>query len=278
MKKTLQLVFIAGGLITANIAEVDAQVLKNLQKKVEKKVEDKADDLLRDRKSKQGDAENNVPSENPTGSVNRQGAADAYSFLPGQKVIFENDLSEDALGRMPRYWKTHSTGAVTEVPGVEGKWFKVSNKASYQLDTMLNLPEKFTLEFELLTRSNQAGDLRDMHFGFTKNPSPQGYLYGVSADNTVVSTFLQFYYNSVRNSSNDTKLKNSINVPLDNLGNSVIPVAIEVDGTNMRVFVNKQSVLDAEVLRLESPKHFYFSNGNPRNDAQVYIGKIRIAE
>jgi len=261
--------------IAAPLPYASAQLLKNVQKKLEKKLEkkvdDKTDEILDGKNAPKG-TENNTSS-----STNKMPNA-TYAFVAGKQLIFEYDMSDAPEGRMPQYWTTNSTGVVSTIPGESGKWLKVSNDASYQLDTLLKLPQRFTVEFDLLTRADDAADLRDMHFGFTKNPKPKNYIYGVSNDGTVVSTFLQFYYENIRTTSNDTNIENRFEFPLDNYGNAIIPIAMEIDGEIMRVYVDKQLVFDGEALKVESPKHFYFSNERPRNNAQVYLGRIRIAE
>ncbi|MFC3200131.1 hypothetical protein ACFOET_21095 [Parapedobacter deserti] len=203
-------------------------------------------------------------------------AVHAQPVMSAQHVIFEDNYANDAEGRMPGYWKTHGTGATVTVAGVPGKWLKMNDRTSYQLDTLLELPEKFTLEFELLTRSDNAKDLRDIHFGFTKSPTPKSYIYGVQNDPTIVVTKLQYFYNAVSSTSFDTGVKNRENFPLDDLGNARIPIVVEVNGQQMRVLVNQQAVLDTEALKVESPKHFYISNDNSRNGAQFYFGNFRI--
>src|SRR5690606_41963058 len=77
-------------------------------------------------------------------------------FVGGHVLLFEDSLNYDTPGRMAKYWQTNSTGTVVEISGAPGKWLKLADQASYQLDTLLQLPQKFTLEFDLLTRANEA--------------------------------------------------------------------------------------------------------------------------
>ena len=275
-KKTLCLLLALGGLIVAPQFG-QAQLLKRLQKNLEKHIENKADNVV---DNLLNGKEEEPASESAKTKAGRSGKPAAstgvYDFVPGREVIFEDNMAKDAPGRMPSKWKTHSTGEVVSVEGAAGKWLRLESNASYQLAPLLQLPEKFTLEFDILTRSAEASDLRDILFGFSKNPTPKHYIYG-SSDQTVINTELQFFYNNVATRSNDTGVENRVEFPLDNLGNARIPVAIEVNGTHMRVFVNRQSVLDTEALTLESPKYFFVSNDDTRDGAQAYIGNIRIA-
>ena len=277
MKKNLPGLLLAMGCMIAAPSASQAQLLKRIQQKVEQKLEDAADKTV-DGILDSGNKTAGTPTSGPNQAAAPVREDYVYDFVPGKSVIFEDNMGTDPVGRMPKYWRTHSTGSVATVNGVPGKWLKVEQNASYQLDTLLQLPQRFTLEFEILTRSAAAGDLRDMHFGFSKNPVPKNFIYGTASSELVVSTALDFIYNTVNTSSYDTQVSNRVEFPLDNLGNTRIPVAIEVNGTHMRVFVNQRSVLDAEAVTPESPKYFYFSNENQRDGAQVYIGNIRIAQ
>lgn len=197
-------------------------------------------------------------------------------FTAFSQTIFADDMSGDPEGRMPHYWHTHSVGEVVSIPEEKGKWLKMHTESTYQIDTVLALPPSFTLTFDLLTRSVQPADLRDLYFGFAKIPKTNSYLYGVVKDVTNVSTFLQFFYKKVRTKSNDTGLENVIDFPLENYGNALIPIKIEVDRARMRIYVDEKLVLDADALATDSPKYFFISNRKQRNNASVYFGNVKI--
>lgn len=264
-KAILTLVLIGSIGVTAQ-----AQILRRVQKKVEEKVDQKVDEVLNG-KSGTATASASTPAGLPT-------LSEGAPFVAGSRIIFADDLRQDQEGRMPRYWQTHSTGSIVTVSGEDSKWLKLAPRASYQLDTLLSLPAKFTLEFDLLTRSGDAADIRNLSFGFSKNNTTRGYIYGVSADNTNVTTSLNFYYNTIRTSSNNTGNDSSFEFPLSNFANAKIHVGISVDNDEMQVYLNGAKVLDAVVFSPGVPKHFYISTDNWRKDASVFVSNMRIAE
>lgn len=253
-------------------SDANAQILKKIQKKLEDKAEKKIDEVINEK-----DTDTSVSTTSST-VAGLPSLEDVFSFTPGSRVIFVDDLSQNRTGNMPRYWQTNSTGSVATVAGVEGQWLKLAANASYQLDTLLDLPRKFTLEFDLLTRADNAEDIRNFDFGFSRSNTTRSYIYGVSNDETSMTTSLMFYYDAVSTSSSDTKNDSKLDFPLRNFANARIHVAIAVDGERMQVYLNKSKVLDAIVFNPGTPKHFYISTERWRNNAAVYVGNLRIME
>src|SRR5215831_12442226 len=75
----------------------------------------------------------------------------SYDFVPGDKIIFEDDFGSDRDGEFPAHWKLLSgQGAVNKVAGVpalamtEGNYAKVEPR----IKTSSYLAETFTVEFD----------------------------------------------------------------------------------------------------------------------------------
>lgn len=264
MKKILFLAALIGFSYTSQ-----AQVLKKIQRKLEDKAEKTVDNVLDKKQPK---------SETNSGSVNTSGAIDILTtsepFLGGTQLIFSDDLRNDAVGSMPRYWQTNSTGSVVEISGAAGKWLNLAPQASYQLDTLLQLPSKFTLEFDLLTRASEAKDLRKIEFGFSKNNSTKKFIYGVSKEVSIYQA-LQYYYGNI--STNAGSHSSRLPFPLSNYANAVMHVSMSVDGERLQVYIDQQKVLDAAVIDVNAPKHFFVSTETYRNNAKAFISNLKIA-
>ncbi len=251
-----------------------AQVFKKLQKKLENHAEGKVDEILNGKNKNQNpgpgqNPENSSPLPIPTELVGEP-------FRAGTSLIFEDDINLEQPGHMASNWQTNSTGNVVSVPGAPGQWLQLAKGASYQLDSLLMLPGKFTVEFDLLTRSQTAQDLRDITFGFSKTNSTRNYIYGV-ANETNVATKLMFYYESVRTKSNNNGNESRLEYPLSNYANAIIHVGIEVNDQHMKVFLDDAKILDALIFNPRVPKHFFISTDNSsRNNASVYLSNFNI--
>ena len=75
-----------------------------------------------------------------------------FDFVPGDKILFFDDFSQDFVGDLPSKWNTNGSGAIVKLNKVEGNWFEL--KAGYRLYVIPDineLPEDYTIEFDLLT-------------------------------------------------------------------------------------------------------------------------------
>jgi OmpA-OmpF porin, OOP family len=74
-----------------------------------------------------------------------------YDFVPGDKILYFEDFSKDAIGDMPAEWTTDGSGEVRTINNFPGNWFYFSSIGnSYHLMKNLNLPDNFILEFDII--------------------------------------------------------------------------------------------------------------------------------
>jgi OmpA-OmpF porin, OOP family len=80
-----------------------------------------------------------------------------FDFVPGEKVIFFDDFSQDAVGDFPALWNTNGSGEVVTTNLYDGHWLKF-NQESYSAiwtDKFLNLPDNYTMEFDIIPLADQ---------------------------------------------------------------------------------------------------------------------------
>ena len=73
-----------------------------------------------------------------------------FDFIPGEKVILADDYSQDAVGDFPALWFTNGSGEVVTLEGQEGKWLMLAGRSMAFVDQLLDLPDNFTIQFDLL--------------------------------------------------------------------------------------------------------------------------------
>lgn len=148
-----------------------AQILKrigrNAQRKVEQKIDQKVDKAIDDavdgkpktKKESGKSGAGNDDTSGTEGTINqnsgngKQGTLKSYSkfdFIPGEKILVEEDFSQDAIGDFPGKWNTNSTGELVNVEGKTGKWLSLSKDGVFMPEFITSLPENFTLEFEVM--------------------------------------------------------------------------------------------------------------------------------
>ncbi len=73
-----------------------------------------------------------------------------YDFVPGEKVIFYDDFSQDAVGDFPVLWNTNGSAEVVTTNLFPGKWMKFVMDQCVWTDELLQLPENYTIEYDII--------------------------------------------------------------------------------------------------------------------------------
>lgn len=262
----MKYLFLFAFLFLTNYA--DAQILNKLKKKVEDKVNTAADKII--------DGVGNPGTEPSTsteaGRANR--ASTVFDFVRGDSVFFRDNFAGSSVGSMPAYWKSSGTGELVEFPGEGGKWLLLTEFTTYKLDTLLHLPQNFTVEFDILTRADKASDLNAFSFGFAKDNSVSGY-----EDRLMSRTQLHYHNESIISYAQDLNVYNTQDYPFGHYSNAKMRVSIQVEGARMKVYLNRDKVLDTDMLSAGAPKYFYF-NPSTRldNNAQLAVGNFTFAK
>src|SRR5690606_38864441 len=171
------LIILGIGMPSAN-----AQILKKLQKKAERTVErkleqkteretNKAMDSILDPNEKSTGKENPNNQSTPSGSSSSKNKNNSeevpkssnvsdnlqvyskYDFVPGDKVMFFDDFSQDFVGDFPSKWNTNASGEVVKINNVEGNWFEFKpGYGIYYIPDVNSHPEDYSIEFDIVTQ------------------------------------------------------------------------------------------------------------------------------
>ncbi|MHC1732830.1 MAG: OmpA family protein [Bacteroidales bacterium] len=169
----------------------EAQIKVDLKKKLEQQVNrrlnqkadqaiDKALDTVEDSLTpdkKQGGTTTTGTNNQKTGNGQSQGKSDQagtegtggqpqeslqayskYDFVPGEKVIFYDDFSQDAVGDFPALWNTNGSAEVVTTNLFPGKWMKFVMDECLWTDELLKLPENYTIEFDIIPIGGLEGE------------------------------------------------------------------------------------------------------------------------
>jgi OmpA-OmpF porin, OOP family len=81
-----------------------------------------------------------------------------YDFVPGDKVLFFEDFSQDAVGDFPALWTTNGSGEVKTVNIAAGNWLHMNAAdAVYCLIPETKLPENFIFECDVIAAPREEG-------------------------------------------------------------------------------------------------------------------------
>lgn len=76
-----------------------------------------------------------------------------YDFVPGEKVIFYDDFSQDAIGDFPALWTANAAGEINTLSIANGHWFNLnSTDGNYFYLKNVEFPKNFIVEFDIVPK------------------------------------------------------------------------------------------------------------------------------
>lgn len=121
------------------------------------------------------DSDGDVKIKNPDGTKEKGTSSQTlsftskYDFVPGEKVMAFEDYSNTAIGDFPTRWNTNATAEVVTLNNKEGKWLKISKEGVWYPEFINNLPDNFTLEFDLGVNNDFDGSSFVLNMANLKN-------------------------------------------------------------------------------------------------------------
>lgn len=74
-----------------------------------------------------------------------------YDFVPGDKILYFEDFSQDAIGDFPALWTSNGSGEVKSVNLAGGKWLHLNGEdAVYCYTKNIAFPDNFIIEFDII--------------------------------------------------------------------------------------------------------------------------------
>ena len=109
----------------------------------------------------------------------QQNSLEAYSkydFVPGEKVIFYDDFSQDAIGDFPALWNTNGTAEVVTTNLYPGNWMKFDCRECIWTDALFTLPENYTIEFDIVPiKGNKDNRMSGYQIRFMQANNARGW-------------------------------------------------------------------------------------------------------
>jgi OmpA-OmpF porin, OOP family len=192
MKSLMKLVIVVALLgLTAGNAEcqIKLDLKKKIESKVNQKVNQKADQAIdkgmdaveTDIKGDTKKTDQSQGTLNNTGEKAEDGADKAaadkpvdqeqtqlqvyskYDFIPGEKVIFYEDFSQDAVGDFPALWNTNGSAEVVTTNLYPGNWMRFIMDECVWTDALLTLPENYTIEYDVIPIAGEEKAMKGWH-------------------------------------------------------------------------------------------------------------------
>jgi outer membrane protein OmpA-like peptidoglycan-associated protein len=203
-----------------------------------------------------------------------------FDFIPGEKVIAIEDFSQDAVGDFPAKWNTNASGEIVTIDGRPGKWLQFANNGIFFPEFVKQLPENFTLEFDMIVSDNfsemQSGlkvffpiiTERTLKFDqhFASHPLAAIDIHPTDGNSTTDVWVID--------KSNERILENSLALPWQ--PGLINHISIWKQKTRLRVYVNESKVWDIPKAFLPDLTYSLLF-ATHIFDGTAYAGNLRVA-
>ena len=289
---------------------LSAQVLKKLGKKaqraaertVERRVEQesaKKTDQVLDSILTPGNNEDAIPGENPApgateppaepgkaSSIKVESGLQVYSnydFEPGETLVWYDDFAPDAVGDFPAQWNTNGTGEIVTLSGTDGKWLKLANGSVYVPEFPNDLPENFTLEFDMITKGldRQTSSTARLLIRLEEDQK----LFRSNSYAHVSIPLAQYIDAGIRvqnRFNGETTVNNSLNLDVRNAVLDRAHLAFAINGPRLRLWMNERKLVDLprflEPGVVRGLKFELTQLPGESKDQYLFLANLRIAE
>lgn len=217
-----------------------------------------------------------------------------FDFVPGERVLYAEDFSQDTTGELPLNWNASGKGEVQTIEGKSGKWLRAFENTTYLSGNKKSFGENYTVEFDAM---------------FYFEPKVKGYVLpnwragllssgGIDpADNSflkqpdvVNNTFAHFSFGSYGGAAmvSSEKRRQTFHSDRMELGdmttafNKVIHYSIQVQKTRFRLWMDEKKIFDipraVNTTDTMNQLYFFLEGSNYQEDEiGLFIGNIKIA-
>ncbi|HSD64372.1 MAG TPA: OmpA family protein [Ignavibacteriaceae bacterium] len=184
-------------------------ILKKVQDKVKEKTEKKVEETIdttidnagkkkENQQTPEGQVETEQTNANQEKVVTNTGKEEftsysKFDFIPGEQIIFYDDFSQDNIGDFPALWNTNGSGEVVNTNLYPGNWLQFSSRNAIWTDNLLNLPENYTIEFDVVPIKGEEGSMAGYGFRLMQSINAKSFDYGSVPGKAAFSFYVEYF-------------------------------------------------------------------------------------
>jgi len=213
----------------------------------------------------------------PAGEAHAEAPADPkvwenYDFVPGNKVLFYTDFSEDKVGNFARGLK-YKSGPMEVVERDGVKMLRATDRAEFLIPLGGILPERFTLEFDIIPPLPRDGD-HDMHEMLTFEGGAEVDRGAQSASVVWMPSLAWITGGGQHSPASNVTTPEALRPALRN---HLAHVRILMDGAYFKMYANERRLYNIPELPVKRDSVIRVAL-NAADDQPVYLTSIRVAE
>jgi outer membrane protein OmpA-like peptidoglycan-associated protein len=195
-----------------------------------------------------------------------------YDFVPGSKVLFFTDFSDDKVGNFARGLK-HKSGPVEVVERDGAKVLRATGPSEFLIPVGKRLPDKFTLEIDVIAPQPKDGE-HDPHAMLTFEGSEEETAGAESASVIWMTSVAWIAGGGQESPASNVTLPENLR---EGLRGKVAHVRVLMDGTYFKMYVNERRLYNLPELAFRRDPVIRVAL-NASEDEVVYLTSIRVAE
>lgn len=231
-------------------------------------------------------------TDNASNSSNSIQAYSKYDFVQGEKIIAVEDFQQANIGDFPTRWNTNGSAEVVTLSGQEGKWLQIEQKTTLLPEFIKNLPENFTLEFDLACSQPFSYLTQELFIGFVSMQKPaldfakwstakrgeSGFIFGLHPAYVTSKTQGSANYKII--AASKEIMKNSIvQTQFNHVAKPLVHVAIWRQNDRIRLYLNEEKIWDLPKALAETKLNgmVFYTGGVKTESNKYFISNIRFA-
>ncbi len=256
----------------------------------------KKKDKKKDKKKKSGSNDDSSNNDTKRSSGNSSSKAvkknSKFDFEPGQKQIGFDDFSTTKVGDFPLGWNTNSSAEIVTLDNSDQKWLSITKDGYFQPEFIKDMPNNFTLEFEMFTRY-RSNNILEYQLYLMPSKNAKKDLASQYPENYIRFKWLgcnQEASFSIVEKGETTNSNNGLNIPELSCGvtkdsGKISKFSIWRQDGRLRIYIDENKVLDIpqafdmkqnyNVFKIGA-KYMNYSNGR-KNDDEFMISNVRYA-
>ncbi|MFV0467610.1 MAG: OmpA family protein [Dysgonomonas sp.] len=251
------------------------------------KLEEGIGSIFKKKDKKKKDEKSNSSTNSSNSSNNRNSSNSGstksnskYDFEPGNKVLYFDDFQRLNIGDFPAEFNTNASGEVVNINGKQGKWLSMTQNGFFIPESIQELPDNFTLEFEVGLIGNPGNNYSGLGINFTTEKSQlfKDVLFDWSSSILYLHPGADLTMVQILPSSGENEINNEIPMPQwSQNGNRFAKISLWRQKGRLRVYVNEDKLVDMPRFFAENkPYHLAFFR-RFFEDCEVVMTNIRYA-
>lgn len=285
----------------AQLGNLMNKAKSKIKQRVDNKVDNAMDNTLDEveGKGKKGNSASTETGNGKEGSKNEAAPSvvsySKFDFVPGERVIYSEDFSQDAIGELPVNWNASGKGEVVTIDGQLGKWLQLFGNTSYLSGNKKVLGENFTVEFDLIYRfypkhnyvmpnlvfglfSSGTTDNTDNSFLKEHRKNINALEITIYPYGTSTGVMLRSYKDKAQSFVSDRVTVSRF----PNYFNKVAHYSIQVQKQRFRLWLNEEKLFDIpRAVNTSAPLNqlFFFLEGSNYTDGELglYVTNLKLA-